>query len=156
MPTAFRPATIWFLALPCLFAGCAPNNGTPSAEALRDQVIATEIAFAATMAERDFDAFAAFITDDAIFYSGDTTLRGKKAVLAAWKPYFEGPTAPFSWQPASGEVLASGDLAFSTGPVLDPDGNLIGTFHSVWKRQGDGNWRIVFDRGSSACPEECV
>lgn len=30
------------------------------------------------------------------------------------------------------------------GPVLDPKGNRIGTFNSVWQRQSDGAWKIVF------------
>jgi len=46
------------------------------------------------------------------------------------------------------EVLESGGLAFSSGPVLDPDGNEIGRFNSIWREDPDGVWRVVFDRGS--------
>lgn len=151
MNQALRPRKTWLLAFSCLLASCAANDRAVRTQELRDQVTATEIAFAATMADRDFDAFAAFIADDAIFYSGDTALRGKDAVLTAWKPHFDAHSAPFSWRPASVEVLASGDLAFSTGPVHDPGGNLIATFNSVWKRRSDGTWLIVFDKGCSAC-----
>ena len=47
------------------------------------------------------------------------------------------------------EVLDSGTLALSTGPVLDPDGRRVGTFSSVWRREADGAWLVVFDKG---CP----
>jgi ketosteroid isomerase-like protein len=48
-------------------------------------------------------------------------------------------------------VLDSGGLALSSGPVHDPAGKRIGTFNSVWKREGKGRWRIVLDNGCPAC-----
>lgn len=58
---------------------------------------------------------------------------------------------PFSWEPDVVEVLESGTLALSSGPVLDPAGKLIGRFNSIWRREAPGVWRIVFDRGSEVC-----
>ena len=145
---------IRLLALSFLLSGCATDNGGIGTETLRNRVTATELAFAATMADRDFDAFSSFIAADAIFYSGDLALRGKHAVLAAWKPYFDGPIAPFSWRPENVEVLASGKLAISTGPVFDPNGDRIASFTSVWRRGDDNDWRVVFDKGCSDGPVE--
>jgi ketosteroid isomerase-like protein len=106
-----------------------------------------EIAFAKTMADRDLEAFARFISAEAIFFSGDTPLRGREAIVAAWAPYFDGDTAPFSWRPDLVEVLDSGDLALSSGPVVSAAGEAIGRFNSIWRRDEDGEWRVVFDRG---------
>ena len=75
----------------------------------------------------------------------------KAAVVAGWAPYFEGPRAPFSWAPEQVEVLGSGSLALSSGPVRDPEGRRIGTYNSVWRRESDGRWRIVFDKGCPPC-----
>ena len=99
------------------------------------------------MAERDFAAFVAHLSDEAVFFSARGVLRGKAAVAAGWKPYYEGPDAPFAWQPESVEVLDSGTLAHSSGPVFAPDGKRFATFNSVWRREADGRWRIVFDKG---------
>lgn len=118
---------------------------------LEAQVESTERAFAATMAERDFEAFTSFLSEEAIFISG-STLRGKQQVADAWKPYFDGPAAPFSWQPETVEVNDSGALALSTGPVRDASGNLVATFTSIWRQEEPGVWRIVFDKGNLACP----
>lgn len=115
--------------------------------ALAAQVRAAESAFARSMAERDHAAFAAHLADEAVFFSPRGVLRGKAAVAAGWKPYYEGPEAPFSWQPESIEVLDSGTLAHSSGPVFAPDGRRIATFNSIWRREPDGRWRIVFDKG---------
>lgn len=118
------------------------------------QVRATETAFAQTMADRDHESFQSFLADDAVFFEGESPLRGKDAIAAAWRKYYQGEKAPFAWTPETVEVLASGDLAFSSGPVVSPSGKSLGTFNSVWRKQRDGTWKIVFDKGSPPCPEE--
>lgn len=118
-----------------------------------DQVRAAETAFAKSMADRDLAAFTALLADDTVFWGGKGVLRGKAAVAADWKRFFDGPSAPFSWSPSDVEVLTSGTLGYTSGPVLDPKGNRIGTFNSVWQRQPDGSWKIVFDKGCPPC--EC-
>ncbi len=112
-----------------------------------EAVRAVEVAFARTMADRDHEAFRSFLASDAVFFNGHTPIRGAEAVAEAWAGYFEGPDAPFSWHPDVTEVLDSGDLAFSSGPVLDPSGTEVGRFNSVWRLEADGAWRIVFDKG---------
>jgi ketosteroid isomerase-like protein len=49
------------------------------------------------------------------------------------------------------EVLTSGTLAESSGPVHDAQGKLIAHFRSTWRREADGNWKIVLDNGYEAC-----
>ncbi len=137
------------LAFPVL-AGDAPKAPP---QALRDEVFATEHAFAKTMADRDHAAFVSFLASETIFFSGEKPLRGAEAVAAWWKKYYEGKEAPFSWEPAQVEVLESGTLALSTGPVRDPTGKQTGTFTSIWRREGPGTWRIVFDKGNPVCPK---
>ncbi|TWI44071.1 ketosteroid isomerase-like protein [Pseudoduganella flava] len=131
----------------CAWAGPSELDNA----ALRRQVIATERAFAASMANRDFDAFKTFLSDEAIFYAGNGILRGKEAVADAWKPFFDGAEAPFSWAPDRVSVLTSGTLAHSSGPVKDPAGQVTGRFNSVWRQEGQGRWRIVFDKGEDVC-----
>ena len=119
-------------------------------EQLAAEVRSAEIAFARTMADRDLEAFRAYVAEEAVFFGGGT-LRGADAVAAAWSRFFEGDQAPFSWEPETVEVLDSGSLALSTGPVRDPEGNVIGTFNSIWRRGADGDWKVVFDKGCPVC-----
>jgi ketosteroid isomerase-like protein len=116
--------------------------------ALAGQVRETERAFAKTMADRSHATFITFLADEAVFFGDAQTLRGKAAVAAAWKAFYDAPQAPFSWEPEHVEVLDSGTLALSSGPVRDPSGTRVGTFNSVWRRENSG-WKIVFDRGCS-------
>ena len=132
---------------------CAPTKAATTAE-LVAQVRAAETAFAKSMADRDHAAFAAHVADEAVFFGGRGVLRGKDAVVAGWKPFYEGPKAPFSWAPAEVEVLDSGTLALSSGPVFDPDGKRSGTFSSIWRLEKDGKWRVIFDKGCPPC--ECA
>src|SRR5262245_57258737 len=126
-------------------AAIRPSDAqTDAASALATRVRETERAFAKTMADRDFAAFQSFLADDTVFM-GPQTLRGKQAVAAAWKAFYDAPRAPFSWEPDRVEVLANGTLGYSSGPVRDPDGKRTGTFNSVWRREPGGAWKIVFD-----------
>ena len=119
-----------------------------AAPELTRQVFAAESSFAATMANRDLEAFAAFIAPEAVFF-GETPLRGRDAVVAAWQRFFDGADAPFSWRPETVEVLPSGTLALTSGPVYDRSGTRTNTFTSIWRLDPDGRWRVIFDKG---CP----
>ena len=132
----------------------APPRAQTDVAVLTGQVRDTEQAFAKTMTDRDHSAFVSFLSDEAVFVpDGQPALRGKSAVAAAWKRLYEGPQAPFSWAPERVEVLDSGTLALSSGPVRDPQGKRIGTFNSIWRREAGGVWKIIFDKGQP-CDEK--
>lgn len=137
--------------LAAILAACAAPAPRPSSADLAQQVAATERAFAKTMADRDHAAFQSFLAEETIFFAGPKALHGKAEVAAAWKRFYEPAQAPFSWEPESVEVLASGGLAISSGPVYDPSGRRFATFISIWRQEAPGVWRIVFDKGSTDC-----
>ena len=63
--------------------------------------------------------------------------------------------ASLVWRPTFVEVSASGDFGFTTGPSEYRAGGVkdsvvyYGHFVSVWKKNGDGKWKVVLDIGSS-------
>jgi ketosteroid isomerase-like protein len=133
-------------------AGCA---SAPRAVDLGDRVSelrASEEAFARSMAERKLSAFASYIADEAVFVNGGEPLRGKAAILAFWGQWFDGPEAPFSWEPEHAEVTLDGAFGYTEGPVRSPEGATVLRFHSTWRREPDGRWLILFDNGSRHCP----
>jgi ketosteroid isomerase-like protein len=169
MSCKYRP---YVVVAACLISGCAaspharnsgaggntrsqsaaltPETANAETAAAVKQVIAVEQAFAKTMTSRDFKAFVTFLSPDAIFFSGRSVKHGAAEVAAQWQPYFEGKKAPFSWEPDHVEVLASGTLALSTGPVYE-DGKVVGRFNSIWRLEAGNVWRIVFDKGEAVC-----
>ena len=118
---------------------------------IEKEVADTERAFAKTMADRNLIAFKSFIADDDVFWNEDAALRGKDNIVAIWQNYFDGSNAPFAWKPQTVMVLDSGDLALSTGPVWGPDNIIRSYFTSIWRKNEQGSWKIVFDKGQKYC-----
>lgn len=121
-----------------------------------DDVRCREIGFSHAAEARDAEAFASFIDDDARFV-GNGVLRGPSPIAEAWSVFFHEDSPSIKWRPQYVEVLEDGKLALTRGPyrvlARDDEGDEIerwGTFNSVWRRQADGSWKVVFDAGSPA------
>ena len=134
-----------------LFAGCAVTPPRSNAAELQRQVADTERAFAKTMADRNHAAFVTFLSEEAIFFTSTQPLRGRQEVADFWKRFYEKPAPPFSWKPEQVEVLESGTLALSSGPVFDPAGKNVATYTSIWRLEAPGVWRVIFDKGNDVC-----
>ncbi|TDJ33497.1 MAG: DUF4440 domain-containing protein, partial [Gammaproteobacteria bacterium] len=100
------------------------------------------------------------IDENAIFTSG-APLRGRAAIGEGWKGFFteDGPT--LVWEPTSAEVRPGGDIGVTHGPYelsSKNEGGVThtgqGMFFSVWERQDDGSWKIIFDSGTPPTPVE--
>jgi ketosteroid isomerase-like protein len=146
-----RVAVVAVVVCGALVGGCAVTPPRSTAAELQKQVADTERAFAKTMADRNHAAFVTFLSDDTIFFTSAKALHGKQEVADFWKRFFEAPDAPFSWKPEQVEVLQSGTLALSSGPVYDPTGKNFATFTSIWRQESPGAWRIIFDKGNEVC-----
>src|SRR6185437_2855994 len=135
---------------PSAASGTAEAQARAALQQATTQVIASERAFATTMAQRNFKAFLTFLSPDAIFFSGSTVERGPAQIAEQWAPYFRGRQAPFAWQPDDVQVLDDGKLALSTGPLLQ-GGHVVGRFNSVWRLEAPGVWRVILDKGEDVC-----
>jgi ketosteroid isomerase-like protein len=123
---------------------------------LTDDVRCREIGFSKAAESRDAESFSSFIDDDARFVSNSVT-SGPKAITEAWAGFFADDGPLIKWRPQFVEVLKDGKLALTRGPyrmiAKDPEGNTVegwGTFNSIWRRQDDGEWKVVFDAGNPA------
>ena len=123
-----------------------------------------DIAFSQSVENQDADAFASFLDADARFIS-DSVERGADEIIKAWSVFF-GKNAPtIKWRPQYTEVLNDGTLALSRGPfhmtAVSESGESThywGTYNSVWRKQSDDTWKIIFDAGNDAAepPSEDV
>ena len=137
----------------------ADSSPVDDRAARAEQVRQAELAFANSVLDDRPDLFAAFLDEHAIFVGSSGVTRGKAAVVEAWKGYFGEKRPYFEWHPEIVELSGDGELGLSRGPWtyrgVGADGNPVeasGTFNSVWRRQSDGTWRVVFDAGCGACP----
>lgn len=119
-----------------------------------------ERSFARSVAEHDAAAFAEHVSPGAAFDAGaPRPLRGREAVVSAWAGIIRGEGLRLSWYPQRVTIGGRQDVAWSSGPALfehlAPDARPryeIGTFHSVWQRDADGAWRVLFDEGAGRRP----
>lgn len=118
----------------------------------------TEEDFAKAFADRNVTRFAEFVADDARFTSAGKLREGKAAIVESWTRMMQNPDLTLTWSPDIVQLSQAGDLGFTSGPyevaVKLKDGTIArerGRFASVWRRQPNGAYQIIFDIGS---PEE--
>ncbi len=127
----------------------APAGTSPDAAMVA--MVETERAFAALVIEKGMrEAFITYIAEDGVgFDNGPIPLR------QAMRDRPAGPE-PFHliWEPRYGDVAASGEVGYLTGPYRvegkGKDGAPFtrhGCFFSVWRRQADGEFRNILDIG---------
>ena len=129
---------------------------SPAFADLIDEVRCREIAFSQAAENKDANAFASFIDADARFV-GNSVIKGPQAIAEAWASFFAEDGPAIKWRPQFVEVLEDGELALTRGPyrmiARDAEDKQVegwGTFNSVWRRQKDGSWKVVFDAGNPA------
>ncbi len=128
----------------------------PAFADIADEVRCREVGFSQSVELQDIAAFKSFIDADARFV-GASVQRGVEDVAKAWGVFFADDAPKMKWRPQFIEVLNDGTLALSRGPfrmiVEGPDGTTTeqwGTFNSVWRKQDDGSWKVVFDAGNNS------
>jgi len=123
-----------------------------SSSAALDAMVNAERAFARTATQKGIrDSFLEFFAEDAIAFN--------PAPVSATERLRSRPGRPFSeleltWEPRAGDIAASGELGWLTGPSTFIDHTTAGAapqhgnYLSVWRRRSDGPWRVFIDIGS--------
>lgn len=120
------------------------NNGL-------NEMVATEEAFIKMAKEKNTrDAFLFFLHDDAVTVGPYGPVIGK-AELRKQKP----AATWLSWKVTFTDISSGGDLGYNIGPwqffATRTDSLPVarGHFHSIWKKQPDGEWKVMVDVGIS-------
>ena len=132
-----RRAIVLFLCL--LGASTAAH-----ADARLDEVLAVDRAFALRSSETGAQAaFLEFLAPDGVLFR-PTAVNG-----ADWLRTHEEASGRLDWVPATGRMSCDGQLAITLGPWTYRQDALVatGSYLTVWRREADGNWRVVIDHG---------
>jgi ketosteroid isomerase-like protein len=110
----------------------------------------TERAFAKRAQEATVrEAFIEFFADESIGFEPDPT----PARESLRKSTRQRPAGfQLLWEPRFGDIAASGDLGYLTGPsetIVPGQPARHGNYFSVWKRQADGEYRVILDVGGN-------
>jgi len=117
-----------------------------------------EARFAKDVAARGGAAFADWFAGDGVSLgNGAAPNIGKVAIAksAAWSP----KDYQLTWTPTDAMMGPSGDMGYTWGHYeghsKDANGNPItttGRYITMWRREPDGNWKVVLDAGSNEPP----
>jgi uncharacterized protein (TIGR02246 family) len=148
------------LLLTILLSACTTPPPKDTREADAKAIRDLESAWVKVAATKDVDAFVAFYTDDASVLTPNAPIFNAKAgIKEGLKPLFTDPHFSLTFLPTRLEVSKSGDMAFTQGPYKlsfsDLRGNKFedeGKYLTIWRKQADGNWKVVEDTMNSDLP----
>jgi ketosteroid isomerase-like protein len=117
------------------------------------KMVDTERAFAARALVVGWkQAFLEYFADDAIGFEKNEVGFAKAQIAKSPDPPKD---LQLLWEPRYGDVSSSGELGYLIGPVRNVRGDparggtvRFSNYASIWKRQQDGNYRVLIDFGT--------
>lgn len=125
--------------------------------ATTDTLRQLEADFMQAAAERGADGYMSYYAEDAIEVpNGHDAIHGK-ANIAKTMGFLNDKNNQLTWTPVDAGISISGDLGWTSGTYefrsKDKDGKVKveqGKYTSIWKKQPDGNWKVVLDMGNAS------
>jgi uncharacterized protein (TIGR02246 family) len=158
MRSACRNRGVWGVCLclvllmsaPAFAQATAAQAGGGDEAKIRD----LDAKWSKTASANDVDGTVSYYTDDASLLPPNGPIAtGKQAIRANWASLLT-PGNTLSWEAKKVEVSRSGDMAYLIGAYqLAMKGMQDrGKFVEVWKKQPDGQWKVVADIFNSDLP----
>ena len=145
------------LILPVLLVLVFAANlaATKQKPAMGDELLRQlEASFAADVAKYGHAAFLTYFAEDGVEVV-DGGGFDTKDIMRKQAPWAEGTS--LTWTPVKAEMAASGDLGYTYGNYIftakNKEGKVVvnyGKYTSIWKKQKDGQWKVVVDMGNSS------
>jgi uncharacterized protein (TIGR02246 family) len=152
-----RDKILLLLFLPAFLPGCAPDS-TPAANP--EVLMEADRAFARATADRGTDGWVSNFAESGTMFRDGEIVRGHDAIQTLMEPAFATEGSGIAWEPTEADIAASGDLGYTIGrfesTFVGPDGQRgkrTGTYVTIWKKQGDGSWKVAVDIGSNNVKE---
>ena len=133
-----------------ILISCKTKPNEKSIEKWKQEIRETELKFAKMAKDEGIEkAFTTYAAEDAVLMRNNDLIIGLENIEIHYKNQ---TSKGLDWAPDFVDVAASGDLGYTYGhytySYIDSTGKAAedkGIFHTVWKRQADGNWRFVWD-----------
>ena len=150
--------TRWIVALLAAGAGCARPGAAPAdlSSADTEAIRAASQQYTRQASDTAWGAWAMNFTEDGIFLPPNTSAKEGRAAIEAWGHAFP----PFNYlriEPV--EIVGRGDLAMVRGRYSltlllpgSPPAPDSGKYIEIWRKQGDGSWKLFRDIFNSDLP----
>ena len=150
-----RIASLLMLLAPLATVHAGESTASP-----RCEVWQRETSFAQSVARHDAVAFAEHLHPQAAFGVSRKPTVGRDAIVREWQGIIDGSALGLEWYPDVVTIGGDGKTAYSSGPSLYTDpktgATRLGRFGSVWQRDDDGVWRVIFDDGIRPEPADAA
>ncbi len=148
-------AVLRWCAFMLVSAGAALGQTSGKAE---DAILAADAAWLKVYQAKDLAKSVAFCDEQASMLAPNAPIAtGKDAVAKVIADDFAHDT--ITWHANKVGVARSGDLGYTSGTteysIKDPSGKTIsdrGKYLTVWKKQVDGSWEVLYDMFNSDLP----
>jgi len=98
------------------------------------------------------NAFVEFVADSGVLLRSGKLHKGKSDIQQFFDLKAYGENVTLTWAPDFIDASKSGDMGYTYGgytfTTYDSANNekiVEGTFHTVWKKQSDGQWKYTWD-----------
>jgi ketosteroid isomerase-like protein len=136
-----------------VLASCSTQAPAPQIDLAneRSALMDTDLAWSGTLS--DTEKFLSFFAEDASFLPPDMPLaQGQEAIRATATQIMSTPGFSLSWKASQADISSTADLGYTMGIYQatrnDAAGQplaSVGKYVTVWKKQADGQWKVVAD-----------
>jgi len=163
MKSQFSVSSSLFPVIAGIAIGVLLNLNIAQAQSVSgaDTLRQLEADFMKAAAEKGSQGYMSYYAEDAVeLPNGADMIQGKENIAKSMG-FLDQKDNHLTWTPVYADMAASGDLGYTFGTYefrsKDKDGKPTveyGKYASVWKKQKDGNWKVVMDMGNeSASPK---
>jgi ketosteroid isomerase-like protein len=139
----------------------SPQAAADAKPATTDTLLQLEADFMKAALERGAEGYMSYYADDAVEVpNGADSIHGK-ANIAKTMSFLNDKNNQLTWTPVDAGISISGDLGWTSGTyefrTKGKDGKPKvdhGKYTTIWKKQPDGNWKVVLDMGNASAEKE--
>jgi ketosteroid isomerase-like protein len=139
---------------PLAVAQTSSRDSKPNAELLK-----ADRDFFAAVKARKLEGWMEFMSEETTLFR-DKPYTGLQAIRANVAGDFNDPTFSLTWDPETAVLLESGQMGYTSGHYVvsgTDNGKAYksgGQYITIWKKQKDGSWKVLWDGGSSTGPKK--
>lgn len=151
---AFILVCVCATAVNWVFAQAAPASSAATVAAAEKELMQADRDFYADWQKNGADAWARWWAEDGVEDTGKGPAVGPDAVRKHITETY-GPGSSLTWTPDEARAMEDGRMGLTRGhfvAVFNAEGKkteVRGQYITIWRKQKDGNWRIVWDGGEA-------
>jgi ketosteroid isomerase-like protein len=142
-----------------LFVAAAVCSTALWAQSGEDTLLQADRDFNKATQEKRLEGWMSFMADDVVLLRGKIVL-GKDAARADLKEQWDDLRMTLTWEPKRAQMFKSGKFGYTSGrwvynAVTEKNEKITrqGDYLTVWQKQADGSWKVVYDGGTPDPPE---